>query len=103
MTFAAVDDLSVFINPDTPGYVSATLNAVAIGALFDAAYSASYGIDGSSPMIEVIDAAAIAACGVSKPENIPRGTAAVVNGTNYTVQGIEPDGTGLTRLTLEKA
>ena len=33
---------------------------------------------------------------------VPR-TAVVVNAVSYTVSGIEPDGTGMTKLKLEKA
>lgn len=72
---------------------SATLGGTAVSGIFDNGYAEAFGMDGSAPSLTLKSSAAAAAA---------HGTAVVVDGVNYTVQGIEPDGTGVTKLILEK-
>lgn len=73
--------------------VALTLNAVAVRGIFDNGFASAFGMDGGQPslMVKSTDAAGTV-----------RGHVAVVAAVNYTVQGIEPDGIGMTRLLLEK-
>lgn len=73
---------------------SCTIGGVAVSAIFsnraeDVLYAA-----GTAPVLTVASA---------DVSTTPRGAAAVVNGTAYTVAKIEHDGTGLARVFLEKA
>lgn len=72
--------------------VTATVGGVSVSAIFDNGYNAVMGIDGSTPVITAKS---------SDVSSAVRGTAVVVDGVSYTVQGIEPDGLGITRLILE--
>lgn len=94
MTFA--EDLSLFINTDTPGYVSATIGAATITGLFDNGYADLNGmIGGSHPTLLCISA---------DIPSVVNGTALTINATAYTVAGTpQPDGTGLTVLQLRGA
>lgn len=88
------EDLADFINLDTPGSVAATIGAATVVGLFDGDYRDVLGVAGSAPVL-TIPIASVAAVSI--------GDAVVANATNYTVVGIHPDGTGLTRLILEAA
>lgn len=73
---------------------SCTIGGVAVSAVFSNRSADALFAAGTEPFITVrsSDVAATA-----------RGAAVVVNGTSYTVAKIEPDGTGLSRVLLEKA
>lgn len=73
---------------------SCTIGGVSVSAIFRNEAADALLAAGTQPVLTVksSDVAATA-----------RGTAVVVNGTNYTVAKIEPDGTGLSRVILEKA
>lgn len=93
MTFATVE---ARINNATLAHlanVTATVGGVAVRAVFDDAYADQFGIAGSTPALQCASADVAAA--------VP-GTAVVVNGVNYTVGSIQPDGTGMTRLLLQE-
>lgn len=88
------EDLSVFINTDTPGYVDAMIGSATVVGLFDNGYT---GIDmvGSSDPTLLCMAADIPA--------VADGTTVTINGISYRVAGApEPDGTGLVLLQLRK-
>ena len=85
---AFLDDFGVIAQGGT-----CTLNGVSAEGIFDNGYNASFGMDGTQPSLLVKSSDASGAV---------RGTAVVVNSVSYTVQGIEPDGTGMTKLILEK-
>lgn len=88
-----VEDLSVFINPDTPGYVLAKVDGVDVGMLFDRAYTGALsGLVESTGPQAVAKSADVAA--------VVQGSALVIGGVTYTVTGVEPDGTGITTLQL---
>ena len=74
--------------------VTATLAGADVRGIFDDAYGEAFGglVAGSGPMFRL--PSSIAAT---------RGDSLVLGATTYTVVGIEPDGTGMTLLRLEKA
>lgn len=80
-------DLNVFA-------VSATVAGTVISVMFDAEYGEALGVSGTSPAIwcKSSDVAAVAV-----------GAAVTVGGGSYTVAGIEPDGTGVTVLRLQRS
>lgn len=73
--------------------VDATLNGQPVRGIFDDAYGESFGglIAGSGPMFRLPSSIAVS-----------QGQPLVLGAVSYTVTGIEPDGTGLTVLRLEK-
>jgi len=74
--------------------VAATLNSVAISGIFDNDYADAFGMAGAQPSLTVK---------TSDAAETVRGVAVVVGGINYTVaEQPEPDGTGITKLKLEK-
>jgi hypothetical protein len=73
---------------------TATVGGVTVEALWDAAYTDPLGMAGNQPQLIVAS------------EDLPSvavGQAVTVNAVNYTVTGIEPDGTGITTLILRRA
>lgn len=78
--------------------VDATVNGVAVSGIFDDGYRLAAvglaGMAGAQPTLTLPTA--------SVPGS-PIGVAAVVNATNYLVAAHEPDGTGMSRLLLERA
>jgi hypothetical protein len=73
--------------------VTATIGAVTgVAGIFDADYQDAFGVAGSGPVLLIQTAAAPA---------VATGNTVAVSSTNYTVVGIQPDGTGMTRLILE--
>lgn len=73
-----------------------TVNGVPVRGIFDDAFGSAFGgmIDGSGPMVRLPSSTA---AGIVK-----RNDAVVIGAASYIVTGIEPDGTGLTLLRLEK-
>jgi hypothetical protein len=94
---AFTENLSDFINPDTPGYVVATVDGQAVPGIFVNEYAGANlglaGFESPSPQLHV-EAADIA--GVEQDD------AVVIAAVNYKVASIEPDGTGITVLQLKK-
>lgn len=73
--------------------VPATLDGAPVRGIFDNAYGESFGlVASSSPVFRLPSSIAVAT-----------GQTLIIAATTYTVAGIEPDGTGLTVLRLEKA
>lgn len=74
--------------------VDVTINGVAVRGVFDNPYGAAFGgmVDGGGPLLQVDS-------GVS----VSRGNTVVIGAATYTVTGVEPDGTGITTLRLDKA
>jgi hypothetical protein len=74
--------------------VEVTLGGVSVRGIFDDAYGESFGgmVAGSGPMFRLPSSVTVTS-----------GDALVHGSATYTVVGIEPDGTGLTLLRLEKA
>lgn len=78
--------------------VDATVNGQAVRGIFDNGFALGdvgmAGMAGTQPVLTVPT--------TSVPAS-PIGVAAVVNATNYLVAAHEPDGTGMSRLLLERA
>lgn len=93
---AFTEDTADFINPDTPGYVIATLNNVSVEGLFDngSANALSGMMLGSNPTFT---------CASTAAGSASRGQTLVADGVSYTAREAKPDGTGFTLLELEKA
>lgn len=91
-----VEDLSIFINADTPGYTLAKVAGVDVDALFDNGYAlgnvGTSGMASSQPTLTMATALA--------PAN-PVGASVVVNLVGYLCAAHEPDGHGLSTLILE--
>ncbi len=87
------ESMADFINPDTPGYVLATIGNASVDALFDDAYADQLNFASSAPALTV------ASTDVS---SVAQDVAVVVNSVNYTVASIKPDGTGMTLLMLQE-
>jgi hypothetical protein len=91
---AFVEDLAPFFSTDDFA-VDATLGGVDVRVIFDAAYLEPLGnmVEGVGPVATIATADAASAA---------HGTNLVIGATTYKVRGIEPDGTGVTLLRLEK-
>lgn len=91
--FAAIETATAANAVAALANVSAVVDGVTVNGIFDNAYGDALGIAGSVPMLscasDEIDAA--------------RGDAVTIGATSYTVTNVEPDGTGMTRLTLQEA
>lgn len=87
------EDLSLFL--DTAGFAeSATWQTQTVQVIFDRAYLETLGISGSNPVALTAEA------------NVPgvaRGQAILIQSTNYTIDDIQPDGTGMVLLQLKRA
>lgn len=74
--------------------VAVTLNSVSIRGIFDNGYADAFDMAGTAPSILVKSSDAI---------NAVRGTTAAIAATNYIVaEPPEADGTGMTKLRLQK-
>ena len=91
------EDLSAFFST-AEFATAATLNGVAVSGIFDAPLAlggvGEYGMASTQP--------AYTLPGASVPAN-PVGLALVIGATSYVVAAHEPDGTGVSRLLLERA
>jgi len=90
------EDLSDFINDDTPGYVDANITGIGIvGGIFGDDYGEFNGmVAGSKPTLLCIS---------SEITTVVNGAALTIDGVDYTVAGApQPDGTGLTILNLSE-
>ena len=90
-----VENFSAFL---TDFAVDATVAGQAVRGIFDNGFALGdvgmAGIAGNQPVLTVPTASVPAS---------PVGSAAVVNAINYVVAAHEPDGTGMSRLLLERA
>lgn len=91
------EDLSAFFSTAEFG-TPCTLNGVSVAAIFDNASALAsvgpYGMASTQPMLTLATA--------DVPAD-PIGKAATVNATNYLIAAHEPDGSGISRLLLERA
>lgn len=85
---------------DIAGYLvdygeAVSVNGTALTAIFDNAYTENFGeFAGTRPVLTCREADVAA---------VVRGMPAVVRTVAYTVVNLQPDGTGITRLMLERA
>jgi hypothetical protein len=91
---AFTENFSNFINPATPGYVLAAILGNDVGAIFDKNYQQSFEMNGSNTVIFLASSDLGAA---------EQGTAVVIDSVNYTIANIEPDGSGISTVQLQKA
>ena len=92
---AFTENLSDFINPDTPGYAVATILGKAVGGLYDRFYMDEYGVASSNPtlLVKAVDVPTIAV-----------NSALSINSINFIVsEPPQPDELGLVRLELRLA
>jgi hypothetical protein len=75
--------------------VAATLNGASVVGIFDAAYYEPLGND-------VQSATPIFTLPTTSASSAAHGQSLVIGATTYKVRGVEPDGTGITVLRLEK-
>lgn len=86
------EDVSVFFS--TAEFADGvTYNGAAVTGIFDNAYFESEGIQGSQPVFT---------CPTAFVPNALHGDEMVRSGVTYRVVGVEPDGTGITLLRLER-
>lgn len=88
---AFTEDLTAFFNDFA---VDATLNGSAVSVIFDAVYQDQFNVESFGPVATIL---------TSQAASVAHGQSLVIGTTTYTVRGIEPDGTGITLLRLERA
>jgi len=86
------EDLSEFLD-STEMADNATIGAATVAGIFDNQFVEVHGIEGVRPVF-VCDEADVA--------SIAHGDALTIKTVSYKVAGVQPDGTGLTSLILEK-
>jgi len=86
------EDLSEFLD-DTELADNATIGASTIAGIFDNQFVEVNGIEGVRPVFT---------CAEANVATIAHGDALTIKSTSFKVAGIQPDGTGLTSLILEK-
>ncbi len=92
---AFTENLTDFINPDTPGYVVATILGQSLGGLYDRYYIDEFNVQSSNPTI-LVQAADVPGIAIND--------AVVVSGVNFIVsEPPQPDDLGLVRLELALA
>lgn len=89
------EDLSPFFDTATGFATSATVGGQSVAVVFDAAYTGAL-----AGLVESTGPQAICSSADVAARSIVHGTAITINGTPYTVTGVQPDGTGLTTLQL---
>lgn len=88
------EDLSLFLDTANGFAVNATWQTQQVPVIFDRAYLESLGISGANPVALTAEA---------KVPNVTRGQAILIQSTNYTIDDIQPDGTGMVLLQLKRA
>ena len=92
MAFA--EDFSVFFNDDTPGFKQMVVNSVTVDGIFDNDFEVSNFIETSNPIFWAAS---------SDLAGVVQGMAVVDGAASYSVIGIEPDNSGVTKLVLRKS
>jgi hypothetical protein len=87
------EDLSPFFNTAELA-TQAALDGVPVTGIFDNAYTEAFGMASRAPMFTLPTASAASATQTS---------VLVVDGTTYRVTSVQPDGTGVTTLMLERS
>lgn len=92
---AFTENLSDFINPETPGYVVATILGESVGGLFDRYYIDQFGTASSNPTV-LVKAAEVPGIAIND--------AVAIGGVDFIVaEPPQPDELGLVRLELALA
>jgi len=95
MAVENANDLAGFFDPSEHGEV-ATIGASTINGIFSDEYSEILDVSGSVPVFTCITSELDEISPV-----VTAGTAIVIKSVNYTIEVLQPDGTGVTRLTLQ--
>lgn len=92
---AMVEDMSVFFNTAEHAVDALWKGTTTVQVILDNQYAEVAGVNGSNPVVLVPTA---------DMPGVARGDSLVVpvGGTSYTIKNPEPDGTGITRLELQK-
>jgi len=94
MTFDAADLAAIF-GDDMPGYALASIGASSVPGLFRNGYAEGFGmVGGLQPVFR---------CATAEVSSVVEDTAITINGVAYTARAVEPDGSGITLIRLEKA
>lgn len=89
------EDFTDFLKTDEFA-TAVTVGGISVNAIFDNDYIP---VDlGNGVQVESVGPAIL--CATADVSGVAQGAAVVVNGTNYTVAEVQPDGTGLTTLRL---
>jgi len=86
------EDLSEFLD-STEMADNATIGAATVAGIFDNQFVEVHGIEGVRPVF---------VCNEADVPSIAHGDALTIKTVSYKVAGVQPDGTGLTSLILEK-
>lgn len=89
---AFVENLTDFVNPNTPGYLEAQYLGDTVGILFDNGYDEQFNTAGTNPFATVI---------ASELAGVAVGSELTINSVDYNVTNIRPDGFGILVLDLE--
>ena len=93
--FAAIEAATATSAVAALANVTATIGAVTgVEGIFDKEYGDALGVAGNSPVLRIATTAAPA---------VAVGSAVTISAVSYVVTAIEPDGTGMTLLRLEKS
>lgn len=91
---AFVENLDVFLDTGDFAVAAVLPGAVTVNVIFDSQYASPFDISASRP----------SCIGKSSDlDGLLFGAEITIGGVDYVVRSIEPDGTGMTRLTLEIA
>ena len=74
--------------------IDVTVNGMPARGIFDNGFASAFGgmVDGASPVLHLLSAVPVS-----------RGDTVIISAASYIVTGVEPDGTGVTQLRLDKA
>lgn len=97
------EDLSEFFDPDDFGVTATYSNAnyasvhpstksTSVSGIFRNGYAEINGMETLTPLF---------LCAANTVSDVTNGAKLTINSVNYTVRGVQPDGTGLVRLVLE--
>jgi hypothetical protein len=95
MTFkdSLEDDYNEFFNTDEMA-VSALIDGLPVDGIFDRPYIDTQEVSGYQPSLT---------CRSTDIDNVLEDDPVMIDGVSYRVSGVEPDGTGITKLILEKS
>lgn len=89
---AMFEDLSVFFNIAEHAVDALWMGTTTLQVIFDNEFAQTLDAEGSNPVVLVA---------TDDMSGVATGDALVIDSVSYTIEGIQPDGTGLTRLELQ--
>lgn len=91
-----VEDLTPLFDITTGFAVTATVGVATFPVIFDNGYQSALSglVESTGPVCQAMSA---------DVTSVVQGTSISIGGTAYLVAGVQPDGTGVTTLTLERA